>query len=44
MGPALGFGVFFMTQRHMMGVKARAEAHARRASGAPIPSVPEAVG
>ena len=44
MGPALGFGVFFMTQRHMMGVKARAEAHARRASSAPIPSVPEAVG
>jgi len=29
--PALGFGVFLMTQRHMMGIRKRAEAHSRAA-------------
>ena len=44
MGPALGFGVFFMTQRHMLGVRKRAEAHARRGVMADEPSIPEPVG
>jgi hypothetical protein len=40
-GPLLGFGVFVMMQRHMLGIRDRAERHASPGSSpaaAPLPA------
>jgi hypothetical protein len=41
--PVVGFGVFVMLQKQMLGIKARAERFARERAGSPVPSFPGAV-
>ena len=40
--PVVGFGVFVMLQKQMLGIKARAERFARERAGSPAPSFPGA--
>ena len=40
--PVVGFGVFVMLQKQMLGIKARAERSARERAGSPAPTFPGA--